>query len=245
MYYDYLAPVERVSSSHGLELSNKVLTLSLLGNFCSRNPRGVYWASTKSQFFAQPRKELLLWTMLDHYEYKPWNEYQRKIISKSSTVRTRNRRGQVIAKHSPKRAIFQISQTPWKMCSDHSKLFRKVWNRQKVMDKRGIVQKVVFTDPISSRIRGPGELFRSDFWACARSPRWATYLLLFRFSQLQLRCSTSICDHQPSSPLRELFAKNVINFCQTDRNLSSKSLASYFQHKKRNSEVVRRTAISS
>ena len=27
---------------------------------------------------------------------------------------------------------------------------------------------------ISSRIAGPGELFSSDFQACARSPRWAT-----------------------------------------------------------------------
>ena len=48
---------------------------------------------------------------------------------------------------------------------------------------------------------------------------------------------------QPSSPRGELSAKravkNVIDFCQADQNISSKSLASYFQNKKRKSEVVK------
>ena len=34
-------------------------------------------------------------------------------------------------------------------------------------------------------------------------------------------------------------AKSVIDFCQADRILSCKSLASYFQSKKRKSEVVK------
>ena len=33
-------------------------------------------------------------------------------------------------------------------------------------------------------------------------------------------------------------AKNVIDFCRTDQNLSSKSLAGYFQSKKRKSELL-------
>ena len=69
--------------------------------------------------------------------------------------------------------------------------------------------------------------------------------LLFRFSQLQLRCSTSISGPQASSPRSELSAKravaNVIDFCRADRNLSSKSLACYFQSKKRKSEVFIRS----
>ena len=95
---------------------------------------------------------------------------------------------------------------------------------------------------ISSRIAGPGELFSSDFQACAQSPCWAT-----RCSLGSVSCS---CDAAPrrvvhkqalpvaSSLLSE--QKNVIDICRRDRNLSSKSLASYFQSKKRNSKVVRR-----
>ena len=70
--------------------------------------------------------------------------------------------------------------------------------------------------------------------------------LLLRFSQLQLRCSTSNSGTSPqaSSPRSELSAKwaakNVIDFCRADRNLSSTSLARYFQSKKRKSKVVRR-----
>ena len=33
-------------------------------------------------------------------------------------------------------------------------------------------------------------------------------------------------------------AKNAIDFCQADRNISSKSLASYFQSKKRKSKLL-------
>ena len=62
--------------------------------------------------------------------------------------------------------------------------------------------------------------------------------------QLQLRCSTTINGPYASSLRSELSAKreveNVISFCQADRNLSSKSLANYFQSKKRQPKVVRR-----
>ena len=64
-----------------------------------------------------------------------------------------------------------------------------------------------------------------------------------QLSQLQLRGSTSISGLQASSPRSELSAKraakNVIAFCRADRNLSSNSLASYFQSTKRKSKVVR------
>ena len=56
---------------------------------------------------------------------------------------------------------------------------------------------------ISRRIVGPGELFSSDFRACARSPHWKTRCL----SQLQLRCSNSITGPQASSSRSELSAK--------------------------------------
>ena len=63
-------------------------------------------------------------------------------------------------------------------------------------------------------------------------------------SQMQLRCSTSISSPQASSLRSERSAKraveNVIAFCPADRTLSSKSLANYFQCKKRKSQVVRR-----
>ena len=69
--------------------------------------------------------------------------------------------------------------------------------------------------------------------------------LSVQLSQLQLRCSTSISGLQASSPRSELSAKraakNVFAFCQTDRNLSNKSFARYFQSKKRTSKVVRRS----
>ena len=86
---------------------------------------------------------------------------------------------------------------------------------------------------ISSKIAGTGELFSSEFQACAQSPHWATRCsLALGFSQLQLQCSTSNSGPQASSPRSELSAqwaaKNVIDFCQADRNLSSKSLACYF-----------------
>ena len=69
--------------------------------------------------------------------------------------------------------------------------------------------------------------------------------LSVQLSQLQLRCSPLISGPQASSSSGELSAKratkNVIDFCRADRNLTSKSLASYFQSKKRKSEVVRRS----
>ena len=86
---------------------------------------------------------------------------------------------------------------------------------------------------ISSRIAGPGELFSSDFRACARSPSWATHCSFGSVS-----CS---CNAAPRSVVRKRAlpiassllianraAKNMIDFCQADRNLSSKNLASYF-----------------
>ena len=60
---------------------------------------------------------------------------------------------------------------------------------------------------ISSRIAGPGELFSSDFRACARSPRWETRCSFGLLNQLQLRCSNSITGPQASSSRSELSAK--------------------------------------
>ena len=48
---------------------------------------------------------------------------------------------------------------------------------------------------ISSRIAGPGELFSSDFQACAQSPRWAT-----RCSLGSVSCS---CDAAPRTAVRK------------------------------------------
>ena len=57
------------------------------------------------------------------------------------------------------------------------------------------------------------------------------------------RCS-SISGPQASYPRSELSAKRaakkVIDFCSADRNLSSKSLAGYFQSKKRKYKVVKK-----
>ena len=71
---------------------------------------------------------------------------------------------------------------------------------------------------------------------------------LFRFSQLQLQCRTSISVPQSSSPrivCSELSAKraakNVVDCCRADQNTSSKSLASYFKSKKCQSKVARRS----
>ena len=107
---------------------------------------------------------------------------------------------------------------------------------------------MILTRFISSRIAGPSELFSPDFRACARSPRWATRCsFAVQLSQLQLRCSTSISGPQASSLRSERSAErageSVIAFCLADRNLSSKSLANYFQSKKRKSKVVRRSQI--
>ena len=63
---------------------------------------------------------------------------------------------------------------------------------------------------------------------------------LFRFSQLQLRCSTSISGQQAISPQNEQ-RRTWLIFCRADRNISSKSLAGYCQSKKRKSKVVRRS----
>ena len=51
------------------------------------------------------------------------------------------------------------------------------------------------TARISSRISGPGELFSSDFQACAHSPRWATRCPLGSVS-----CS---CDAAPRTAVRK------------------------------------------
>ena len=96
---------------------------------------------------------------------------------------------------------------------------------------------------LSSRIAGPGELFSSDSQASAQSPGWAT-----RCSLGSVSCS---CVAAPRTAVRKRAlpvassllrwaAKNVIDFCRADRNLSSKSLASYFESKKRKSKAVRR-----
>ena len=57
--------------------------------------------------------------------------------------------------------------------------------------------------------------------------------LLFRFSQLQLLCSTSICGLQASSPRSELSAEraatNVVDFCRTDQILSNFNIISTHQ----------------
>ena len=73
---------------------------------------------------------------------------------------------------------------------------------------------------------------RRTFQLQLSSLRWAT------------RCSfgSVSVDQRTSTELSAKRAlKNVIDFCLADRNLSSKSLASYFQSKKRNSEVVRQS----
>ena len=72
---------------------------------------------------------------------------------------------------------------------------------------------------ISSRIAGPGELFSSDFQACAQSPRWAT-----RCSLGSVSCSCNVAPRtavrkralpMASSPLGEqrrtwsIFAKQI------------------------------------
>ena len=93
---------------------------------------------------------------------------------------------------------------------------------------------------ISSTIAAPGELFSSDFRACARSPRWAT-----RCSFGSVSCS---CNAAPRSAVlnRALPVASYLRasseecgwFFEADRNISSKSLASDFQSKKRIFEVV-------
>ena len=66
--------------------------------------------------------------------------------------------------------------------------------------------------------------------------------LSVQLRQLQLRCSTSINSPQASSPRSELSgkraAKNVIDFCRADRNVSSKSLASYFKARNANLKLL-------
>ena len=64
--------------------------------------------------------------LLDHDEYNTWCKNEGKSFSKSSTVGTRNQRGQVIMKRSPKKGVFQSAQTLQKMDSDNIKLFGKV-----------------------------------------------------------------------------------------------------------------------
>ena len=69
--------------------------------------------------------------------------------------------------------------------------------------------------------------------------------LSVQLSQLQLRYSTSISGPQArssrSEPSAKWAAKNVFAFRRADRNLSSKSFASYFQSKKRKSKVAGRS----
>ena len=54
---------------------------------------------------------------------------------------------------------------------------------------------VVEKELLSSRIAGPGELFSSDFQACAQSPSWAT-----RFPVGSVSCS---CDAAPRTAVRK------------------------------------------
>ena len=100
-----------------------------------------------------------------------------------------------------------------------------------------------FDGDISSRIAGPGELFSSDIQAGAQSPRWAT-----RCSLGSISCS---CDAAPRTAVRKRALpvgssllteqrRTWLIYCRAGRNLSSKSLASYSQSKKRKSKVVRR-----
>ena len=91
---------------------------------------------------------------------------------------------------------------------------------------------------------GPKRTFQLRLSSLHTKPTLGNALLV-RFSQLQLqlRCSTSNSSPQASSPRSELSAKwaaNVIDFGRADQNLSSKTLASYFQSKKRTCKVVRR-----
>ena len=93
---------------------------------------------------------------------------------------------------------------------------------------------------ISSRIAGPGELFSSDFRACARSPRWATRCSFG--SVKSAAAAMQRLDQRSASELSTKWtAENVIAFCRADRNLSCKSLANYSQSKKHKSKVVRRS----
>ena len=87
------------------------------------------------------------------------------------------------------------------------------WRRSEIWARR---QKGFRICPVISRkIAGPGELFSSDFQACAQSPRWAT-----RCSLGSVSCS---CDAAPRTVVRKRAlpvlsakwaAKKAIYFCQ-------------------------------
>ena len=71
------------------------LTLSLPGDIRYRNPKGDFKVPLELFW---PSRELLLWPLLDHSNYKTWYEYEGKTFSQFSTAGTPCEGGQMIAK---------------------------------------------------------------------------------------------------------------------------------------------------
>ena len=93
---------------------------------------------------------------------------------------------------------------------------------------------------ISSRIAGPGELFNSDFRACARSLRWTTRpsfglvkSAAAAMQQLDHRSTIKRAHPVASSPLSEQ-RRTWLLFCRADRNLSSKAWLATFKARNAN-----------
>ena len=95
--------------------------------------------------------------------------------------------------------------------------------------------------PISSRIAGPGELFSSDFYACAQSPRWAMHCSLGSVScSCDAALRTAVVRKRALPIVSSLLSEQRKTWLIFVEQIEIYSLTSYFRSKKRKSKVVRR-----